>query len=380
MSFCDVCQEQNKSMNKNHCKIKNKYGNIKIEQNRPKNHIKKYTNIKSEIKKGEKRKMKKNKGITLIALVITIIVLLILAGVAIAMLSGENGILRKAAEAKTETEQAQKEEETRLTDMEITTSFLTNNSKYKCRYGFITGLETTDTVKNLEDALPTGYKVALKYKWVASTDEGEDEAIEESEKSTTVVSTGMAVMKNGEIIARTVLFGDIRCDGGINANDYGNFKAKYAMNSNEIKEDFRKAAVDLNCDGKINGEDLKNFKLYISSGHELGISQNLYVSNPDKIILDQESLLRYAYVQKVFEDGSETDIYTLQYDEKIDNYNFKMKTSETKVEDFLSTLAEGGKIKRNEQEIEATENVQNGDEVIYSYKEKEVHIGKIIIE
>ena len=33
---------------------------------------------------------KKNKGITLIALVITIIVLLILAGVSIAMLTGEN--------------------------------------------------------------------------------------------------------------------------------------------------------------------------------------------------------------------------------------------------------------------------------------------------
>ena len=46
-------------------------------------------------------KLKSNqKGITLIALVITIIVLLILAGVAISMLSGENGILNQAASAK----------------------------------------------------------------------------------------------------------------------------------------------------------------------------------------------------------------------------------------------------------------------------------------
>ncbi len=44
--------------------------------------------------------MKNNKGITLIALVITIIVLLILAGVAIAMLSGENGILTRASDSK----------------------------------------------------------------------------------------------------------------------------------------------------------------------------------------------------------------------------------------------------------------------------------------
>lgn len=43
--------------------------------------------------------MKGNKGITLIALVITIIVLLILAGVSIAMLSGENGILNQASKS-----------------------------------------------------------------------------------------------------------------------------------------------------------------------------------------------------------------------------------------------------------------------------------------
>ena len=43
--------------------------------------------------------MKNNKGITLIALVITIIVLLILAGVSIAMLTGSNGILTQATNA-----------------------------------------------------------------------------------------------------------------------------------------------------------------------------------------------------------------------------------------------------------------------------------------
>lgn len=48
--------------------------------------------------------MKNNKGITLIALVVTIIVLLILAGVSIAMLSGENGILGRATESSWKTE------------------------------------------------------------------------------------------------------------------------------------------------------------------------------------------------------------------------------------------------------------------------------------
>ena len=53
-------------------------------------------------------------GITLIALVITIIVLLILAGVSIATLTGENGVLTQADRAKEATEQAEKEEKIQL--------------------------------------------------------------------------------------------------------------------------------------------------------------------------------------------------------------------------------------------------------------------------
>lgn len=57
--------------------------------------------------KGTIRKIRKEKGITLIALVITIIVLLILAGVSIATLTGENGILTQAQTAKEKTEKAE---------------------------------------------------------------------------------------------------------------------------------------------------------------------------------------------------------------------------------------------------------------------------------
>ena len=57
----------------------------------------------------------KNKGITLIALVITIIVLLILAGISITMLTGDNSILNQAGRAKEYTEKAQEEENVKLT-------------------------------------------------------------------------------------------------------------------------------------------------------------------------------------------------------------------------------------------------------------------------
>ena len=51
--------------------------------------------------------MRNQKGITLIALVITIIVLLILAGVSIAMLTGQNGILTQAGNAQDQTRDSQ---------------------------------------------------------------------------------------------------------------------------------------------------------------------------------------------------------------------------------------------------------------------------------
>ena len=57
-----------------------------------------------------KLNLKERKGITLIALVITIIVLLILAGVSIAMLTGQNGILTQAQNSKQATEKAEVKE------------------------------------------------------------------------------------------------------------------------------------------------------------------------------------------------------------------------------------------------------------------------------
>ena len=63
-------------------------------------------------------KLKKESGITLIALVVTIIILLILAGISISMLTGENGILKRAQEAKEKTELASKKEEAQINVLE----------------------------------------------------------------------------------------------------------------------------------------------------------------------------------------------------------------------------------------------------------------------
>ena len=67
--------------------------------------------------KGKKTSM--SSGITLIALVITIIVLLILAGIALASLSGENGLLNRSSQAKEEAVKAQLKEEIEMAIMDI---------------------------------------------------------------------------------------------------------------------------------------------------------------------------------------------------------------------------------------------------------------------
>lgn len=103
-----------------------------------------------------KNNLRQNKGITLIALVITIIVLLILAGVAIASLTGENGLLERAVTAKNETEEGQVKDEVGVAYNSAQIDVLRDN--------------TLDIKDALEDELPgstvtkTGDTLEVTYK------------------------------------------------------------------------------------------------------------------------------------------------------------------------------------------------------------------------
>ena len=106
--------------------------------------------------------LRRNKGITLIALVVTIIVLLILAGISIAMLTGQNGILNRAAEAKEKTRVAQEDENEKLQGYEKiinqyaenlpigedTTPYLPNSTFSKKEGDLATGLVIKDNNDN----------------------------------------------------------------------------------------------------------------------------------------------------------------------------------------------------------------------------------------
>ena len=86
--------------------------------------------------------MKYQKGITLIALVVTIIVLLILAGVTLAFVSGENGILKRATDAVEVNEKATAEEEANLLRADLVTQY------YQEKY-----VEQNENLGTMEDYL-----------------------------------------------------------------------------------------------------------------------------------------------------------------------------------------------------------------------------------
>ena len=72
--------------------------------------------------------LKNFRGITLIALVVTIVILLILSGIAIATLTGDNGILTRASDAAEKTREAEEEELRKITALEASTNL--ENKEY----------------------------------------------------------------------------------------------------------------------------------------------------------------------------------------------------------------------------------------------------------
>ena len=98
-----------------------------------------------------------NSAITLIALIITIIVLLILAGVTLNMVMGENGLFGKANNAKNKTEIAQYEEELRMCVLELQTDAATNGTTFNMetiKNKFVEKVKKLENTTEIE--FPTG--------------------------------------------------------------------------------------------------------------------------------------------------------------------------------------------------------------------------------
>ena len=179
-----------------------------------------------------KEQLKINKGITLIALVITIIVLLILAGVTIATLTGDNGILTKAQNAKEKNAQKTVEEQINLAvqaskineglviDKDILEQELTNN-----------GIEIT---KSENDELPWTVK---KDGYVYTISENG----EVKEKEGIAITTGdIEILKGsteGKKVSAQILSGETgtikwESTGNITLSEAGENEVTVKVNSN----------------------------------------------------------------------------------------------------------------------------------------------------
>ena len=141
--------------------------------------------------------IKQTKGITLIALVITIIVLLILAAVSIAMLTGENGILTKASTAKEQTTEAEFEEQVKIAVMsaKANTTGKIDKTLLKTELEKITGI--TGVPENATTELPWTV-IKEKYKVIIN----ENGEIETEQEKTPQIDYGT---KKPEEDQRTVL-------------------------------------------------------------------------------------------------------------------------------------------------------------------------------
>ena len=137
----------------------------------------------------------KNQGITLVAVIITVIVLLILAGVSIATLTGENGILTKAGTAKEDTQRASAIEQAKVDILAWQTERLGKNQDATLSDDIIKDILTgKDYVKDGEPGLSS---------FITAEGEHEISYSELYKKSEKVIVDGVTIPKGFYHVAGT---------------------------------------------------------------------------------------------------------------------------------------------------------------------------------
>lgn len=201
---------------------------------------------------------KKNGGITLVALVITIVVLLILAGITITQLK-ENGILSKAKLASEETKKSQVQETIQLAVNDIMTEYISKGKdltktelkeelqKYKTIEGIKISEDLNGEYKGYEYYIDENYIVYIGKKnnrpIIAKIEVKEEKRIINA--TITEVNEGIerieVINPKGEVIVTEELNGDTtgKIENCI-ANQSGDYKIKVTSNKNNVQEEILK--------------------------------------------------------------------------------------------------------------------------------------------
>lgn len=160
----------------------------------------------------EKGKMKKGiRGITLIALVVTIVVLLILAGASLNLVIGNNGIIRKAEEAREETIIG---EEKSLIEMARMSIFMNKNGESS-----ITSSEMQNELTNMGakvEVTPAGKNMTIKY-----TDTNHEYSLKQTGEITDKIETAVTdVWYKISTEEKTIYFNNTESTGYKKVEDY----------------------------------------------------------------------------------------------------------------------------------------------------------------
>ena len=228
-------------------------------------------------------KLQKEKGITLVALVVTIVVLLILAGVSINLVLGENGLITQAQEAKRRTVEAQENEEKGINAI---SNYVENKTKELPTTKTTIPYYPSDEFKmlegtNLDNGLVIEDASGNQYVWVEvpmTTDVYKTTGLnitEFNEETYTKIESDLhdytATYRNGTSLK------DEYCEEKNNSSDWFENENKY----NEVKRKMLKSVY-------------QNGGFWIAR-YEAGIENNRTSSSDEIVVAPQSKINLYPY-------------------------------------------------------------------------------------
>ena len=281
--------------------------------------------------------MRREKGITLIALVITIIVLLILAAVSITALTDEDkGVVTKAKQAAKETEEAAEQEDIDIEEIidyaesELEEKVYTVTFSYKDTNGDVKTLEvqTDETGKIDTSLIPTvseytsGIYTYTFDKWVESDNStAVFDGITEN-KTVTAVYTATAnesicFVEGTEVLTENGLVNIEDVEVGMKVYSYNEKTEDIELK--EVKQTFINTAQKDMVKVTVNGEVIES-----TSKHEYyvvgkGWTEAFKLEEGNILLNSEGKVVLVENVELVISDGNEVTVYNM---EVADNHNY----------------------------------------------------------
>ena len=276
-------------------------------------------------KNAEKNWQKQKAGITLIALVITIIVLIILAGISITMISGQDGILTRAGNAKVLNDKATIEEKINLAviasyndDGELTAENVISNIEKSLPNAEITGEDfpITVTEKGYSYEIDADGNVTIKgpsaivseAKVVENSDGTGEEVGNEQEENTELYISFKATIENGTIKSVTCDKGTVEKKGDlyvtkVTANETYKFTIIGTVDGQDWTTEYAKIVDKYAKRAGIKVGDYVNYKPDTAEAYaSTKLAESITGSSSNSADLTQDTLT--WQVLRIYEDGS----------------------------------------------------------------------------